>query len=233
MPVIRAEIARRHDELSAGLMGRKRLAENSGMLFIFGSEKPLSFWMANTYIPLQVAFIGNDGTIGQVEDMVPLSTKAVRSSGSYRYALEVNGGWFEKNNVKVGEKVAVPFLGIGQEAPAGQQQQPQMTIEQSFKDILKAIDNVGTKVIVEYSPKEGGSPIIRAVEAPVVFGDTADGDADGLATVWDSGKARYTSFIIDNIISIKDMNGNPITSSEELLLAAQAGKTGFVIEGKV
>jgi hypothetical protein len=166
--------------------------------------------------------------------MVPLSTKAVRSSESYKYALEVNDGWFEKNNVKVGAKVEAPFLGMEQGAPVGQQpqqpQQPQMTIEQSFKDILKAVDETGSKVIVEYSPKEGTDPIIRAVETPIVFGDTADGDTDGLATVWDSGKARYTSFIIDNILSIKDLNGNPITSSEQLRTAANAGKGRLVTE---
>ena len=152
MPVIRAEVAKRHDELAAGLMGRKRLSENSGMLFIFGSKKPLSFWMASTYIPLQIAFIREDGIIGQIENMVPLSTKAVRSLEPCMYALEVNDGWFERNNVKVGAKVAVPFLGLGQELPPDQQgqQEPPMTIEQSYKDILKAVDSSGAKVLVEY-----------------------------------------------------------------------------------
>jgi len=235
MPVIRAEVAKRHDELAAGLMGRKRLSENSGMLFIFGSKKPLSFWMASTYIPLQIAFIREDGIIGQIENMVPLSTKAVRSLEPCMYALEVNDGWFERNNVKVGAKVAVPFLGLGQELPPDQQgqQEPPMTIEQSYKDILKAVDSSGAKVLVEYLPKEGETPIVRAVEAPIVFGDTADGDVGGLATVWDSGVARYTSFIIDNILSIKDLKGNPIVASEQLSATAQAGKTRLTVEGKM
>lgn len=105
VPYIRAEIASTPASREVGLMGRKNLSENSGMLFDFHYERPLSFWMKNTYIPLQIAFINSDGKIIQIESMAPLSTKMVCSKSKCRYALEVNDGWFEKNKVSVGGKI--------------------------------------------------------------------------------------------------------------------------------
>jgi len=72
------------------------------MLFKFPHPSNLSFWMRDTYIPLDVAFIGDDGRVLQIETMSPLSTKAVRSIHLCRYALEVNKGWFDKNNIREG-----------------------------------------------------------------------------------------------------------------------------------
>lgn len=108
LPYIRVEIASTPSQYSKGLMWRKHLPEKSGMLFDFKEETPLTFWMKNTYIPLQIAFIDNSGRILQIESMAPMSTKRVYSRNECRYALEVNDGWFDKNSIKVGDHVAHP-----------------------------------------------------------------------------------------------------------------------------
>jgi uncharacterized membrane protein (UPF0127 family) len=108
MAILRTEIARTPLEHMQGLMGRKHLPKDSGMLFDFGNSRPLSFWMANTYIPLQIAFIEDDGRVGQIERMVPLSTRAIHSKKSYRFALEVNDGWFDENKITIGSVMGLP-----------------------------------------------------------------------------------------------------------------------------
>ena len=106
LPYIRVEVASTPSQYSRGLMWRKHLPEKSGMLFDFKEETPLTFWMKNTYIPLQIAFINNSGKILQIESMAPMSTKMIYSKNECRYALEVNDGWFDRNNVKVGDNIA-------------------------------------------------------------------------------------------------------------------------------
>jgi len=112
MPILRVEIANNHISQMQGLMGRKHLPKNSGMLFDFGKPGPRSFWMANTYIPLQIAFLDENGKVGQIERMTPLSTRPICSKSSYRYALEVNDGWFDKNGVYVNSTVQLPGKGV-------------------------------------------------------------------------------------------------------------------------
>ena len=203
--------------MATGLMGRKHLSSGAGMLFDFGKDKPLSFWMSNTYIPLQIAFISSNKVVKQIESMVPLSTRSIRSSGECRYALEVNDGWFNDNNVKVGATVSVPGEGGGKPSQEGETDQknqppPDVAIEQSFKDILKAVNDYGISVVVEYITKEGQSLPPKRISSPIEFGETSEGDVNGLVTVWDDQRARYTSLIVDNIIAIKDINGNPIVN---------------------
>ena len=116
MPILRTEIARTPLEQAQGLMGRKSLPKNSGMLFDFGRPGPRSFWMLNTYIPLQIAFVEENGRVGQIESMSPLSTKPVRSNENYRYALEVNDGWFNENDITVGSYIKLPADSLHKEA---------------------------------------------------------------------------------------------------------------------
>ena len=85
-----------------GLMYRKYLGENQGMLFSFSSEHNYSFWMKDTYIPLDIAFIDRTGKIVDIKELFPLSTRAVTSSYPCKYALEVNRGWFDDNHLRVG-----------------------------------------------------------------------------------------------------------------------------------
>ena len=85
------------------------LPENEGMLFIYRREEILSFWMKNTTLPLSIAFIDKDYNITELRDMQPSGLDRVRSAKPAQYALEVNRGWFTKNNIKVGDKVKLEF----------------------------------------------------------------------------------------------------------------------------
>ena len=103
--IIKAEIAKTESQRTKGLMFRKHLDENSGMLFDFGAKAQVCMWMKNTYIPLSVAFIDQDGTIVNIEDMEPLTTTSHCSSGLIVYALEMNQGWFASKQIGPGDKI--------------------------------------------------------------------------------------------------------------------------------
>ena len=105
---ITVEVAADPDTRQQGLMDRKTLREDRGMLFVFEKESRLSFWMKNTLVPLSIAFIAADGTIRQIEDMEPLSLDPVVSSRSVLYALEANRGWFERRGIGPGDVVTIP-----------------------------------------------------------------------------------------------------------------------------
>ncbi|RLW69130.1 MAG: hypothetical protein B6D68_02525 [spirochete symbiont of Stewartia floridana] len=105
---LQVEIADTQELRAAGLMNRRSLAENHGMLFVFESETRPSFWMKNTSIPLSLAFISSDGTIRQIEHLSPHSLMSVVSKRYVRYALEVNHGWFEKRAIIPGDRVIIP-----------------------------------------------------------------------------------------------------------------------------
>jgi uncharacterized membrane protein (UPF0127 family) len=218
-PKLYAEIAKTQEDHLRGLMGRKYLPYNSGMLFDFGKEKKLSFWMANTYIPLQIGFIKANGKIGQIERMAPLSTKQVKSNSEYRYALELNDGWFDDNKIYIGAQVQIPGEKVPKEAEGEQKQpsiSPDIPIAQSYKDILKHINNYRMKVIIEYTTKENIDLPPKTIEPPFEFKETAEGDVNGLLTAWDCQKGRFSSFVIENIASIKDLNGNPIVNTQDV-----------------
>jgi hypothetical protein len=103
---VRAEVADEDAERSCGLMFRESLAPDSGMLFIMPVTGPASFWMKNTLIPLSIAFIGPDGTIMEIHDMQPKNEKPVNSTfPRIAYALEMQQGWFSKNNIWPGERI--------------------------------------------------------------------------------------------------------------------------------
>ncbi|TVR89049.1 MAG: DUF192 domain-containing protein [Spirochaetaceae bacterium] len=89
-------------------MYRDNLSEDSGMLFIFPSDREVSFWMKDTSIPLSIAYLRHDGTILEIHDMQPFSLDPVPSGRPVRYALEVNQGWFERKAVRVGTRVVLP-----------------------------------------------------------------------------------------------------------------------------
>lgn len=99
------EIMSNPDQRRAGLMFRKKLPENCGALFVFFDEKPRSFFMKNTAIPLSIAYISSDGTINSIQDLEPLNTGGVSSRVPCKFALEVNRGWFEENGIKPGHKI--------------------------------------------------------------------------------------------------------------------------------
>ncbi len=103
---LQVEIAQDEESAAQGLMHRDQLPENQGMLFVFPNQRILTFWMRNTFIPLDIAFIDESGTIVDIQRMAPLDeTKDYISAAPALYALEVNAGWFEKQNIRVGSKV--------------------------------------------------------------------------------------------------------------------------------
>lgn len=110
---ITVEIAKSRKQLEHGLMFREKMATDSGMLFIFPDEQPLSFWMKNTYIDLTIAYIGKDKKIIDIIDMkatsaLQTSFPSYPSSKPAMYALEMNQGWFTKNRIKIGDLLKLP-----------------------------------------------------------------------------------------------------------------------------
>lgn len=100
-----AEVAHTQMARSQGLMYRESLEENSGMLFVFTDANYYSMWMKDTYIPLSVAFIDEQGVILNIEDMQPETRTAHDSEGLAKYALEMNKGWFAARKIIAGAKV--------------------------------------------------------------------------------------------------------------------------------
>ena len=105
------EVAATGDAQARGLMFRRTLAPDAGMLFVYPSTAPLTMWMKNTYLPLDMLFIDDAGRITHfVERTVPLSTKIVRSNGPARAVLEVNGGTVSRLGIVKGDRVIHPFF---------------------------------------------------------------------------------------------------------------------------
>lgn len=100
-----AEVAISEDERSLGLMHRKSLGRDRGMVFVYPEEEKLSFWMKNTLIPLSIAFCREDGRITEIQKMEPMDEMSHVSREPGMYALEVNQGWFEENGIRVGDRV--------------------------------------------------------------------------------------------------------------------------------
>jgi len=102
---VNVEVASTPAECARGLMFRDRLGENWGMLFVYGKEQRLSFWMKNTTIPLSIAFIDREGVVRDIQDMTPLSEEPHTAGVPVPYALEVNRGWFARHGVVPGTTV--------------------------------------------------------------------------------------------------------------------------------
>ena len=105
MHLIRAEVAADFSTRGRGLMHRKGLAPNAGMLFIFDGPSQQCMWMKNTYIPLSVAFLDEEGTIINIADMRPHSEQTHCSARPALYALEMTRGWFAERGIKPGSKL--------------------------------------------------------------------------------------------------------------------------------
>ncbi len=104
----RIEIADDGPERSRGLMFRDYLAPDSGMLFLYPRKQIASFWMKNTFIPLDMLFIADDGTILQIASRtVPHSLEPVRSEAPVRAVFEINGGQAEAMGIAVGDTVTM------------------------------------------------------------------------------------------------------------------------------
>jgi len=105
MHLIRAEVADGMSTRTTGLMHRKSLAPNAGMVFVFEENAAHCMWMKNTLIPLSVAFIDEAGAIINIADMQPHSEQSHCAARPARYALEMNKGWFAQRGIKAGAKL--------------------------------------------------------------------------------------------------------------------------------
>lgn len=99
------EVAKTPSQQSKGLMFRDGLAEDSGMIFVFESPKILSFWGMNTFIPLDIAFVDDEGVIKDIKRIKKHDLNSVKSSCPCRYAIEMEDGWFNKNGFSSGDFV--------------------------------------------------------------------------------------------------------------------------------
>lgn len=102
---IDAEVAASEDLRMHGLMYRKAMPSNAGMVFIFETSQQYCMWMKNTLLPLSVAFIDEAGKIINVEDMQPQTEDSHCAVRPARFALEMNKGWFKDKNFKAGTKI--------------------------------------------------------------------------------------------------------------------------------
>lgn len=110
---IDAQVAQHNEQRSTGLMFRKEMPQHEGMLFIFEGPSRQCFWMKNTLLPLTAAFVSDDGTIVNLEDMKPQTLDSHCSLKPVRYVLEMNQGWFAKKGIKAGTRLAgQPFDGV-------------------------------------------------------------------------------------------------------------------------
>ncbi|MFA5312532.1 MAG: DUF192 domain-containing protein [Methanomassiliicoccales archaeon] len=177
------EVADTHFKRECGLQKRKQMGQNEGMLFKFPHSQPLVFWMKDTYLPLEIAFLSDDGRITQISEMVPLSTKAVRSTYHCRYALEVPRGWFRENNVSVGNYISgegitstmkIPYRSAQAALPptpvedplnpmsdhpqeSAEPIDPNVTLDMSKKQLLEYANLHGLGATLVYQPKDATS----------------------------------------------------------------------------
>jgi uncharacterized membrane protein (UPF0127 family) len=102
---IDTQVAQEPVQREIGLMYRSDMPQGEGMLFVFPQPEKLCFWMKNTILPLTAAFVADDGTIVNLEDMKPQTTDSHCSLKPVRYVLEMNQGWFGKKGIKPGFKL--------------------------------------------------------------------------------------------------------------------------------
>lgn len=111
---IEAEVAATQEHRMLGLMHRKSMAAQKGMLFVFDNSARHCMWMRNTLLPLAVAFLDDDGRIINVEEMLPQTDDNHCAAKPAKYALEMNFGWFKTRGFGAG----TPIGGIGKAPPA-------------------------------------------------------------------------------------------------------------------
>lgn len=103
---VQVRIAALSGEQERGLMFVKSMGADEGMLFVFTRPQPMSFWMRNTEIPLDIGYFAADGELKEMYPMYPHDEKSVASrSRTLQFALEMNQGWFKQNGVKPGAKL--------------------------------------------------------------------------------------------------------------------------------
>ena len=110
MHQIDAQVAATPEQRMTGLMYRKDMPQHEGMLFVFEQPSEQCFWMKNTLLPLSTAFVDDDGTIVNIEDMAPQTLHSHCSKKPVRFVLEMNQGWFKKKGIKPGTRISGPVF---------------------------------------------------------------------------------------------------------------------------
>jgi uncharacterized membrane protein (UPF0127 family) len=104
-----AEVAATPDERADGLMYRDEVPDGTGMIFVFPDSQPRSFWMANTYVALDIAYMNPSYRIVDIIAMEPLITDSYPSSAPAMFGLEVRQGWFAEHGIAVGAQAEIVF----------------------------------------------------------------------------------------------------------------------------
>lgn len=105
------EVADTSRQRRQGLMYREELPEDQGMLFVFDRPQRMSFYMRNTYIPLDIGYFDKNGVLREIHPLYPRDETPIRSrSDQLLYALEMNQGWFRKNGVKARDRLDLEAL---------------------------------------------------------------------------------------------------------------------------
>ena len=107
---LQLEIPKTKSDFTKGLMFRESLEANSGMLFVFDRIAQQSFHMTETTIPLDIAFVKENGIIESIKPLEPRDNNPVYSDGAIELAIEVNRGWFAENNIEVGDELVVEYI---------------------------------------------------------------------------------------------------------------------------
>lgn len=102
---IDTQLALTPEQREIGLMFRRDMPQQEGMLFVFEQPGTQCFWMKNTILPLTAAFVDDHGVIVNLADMKPQTTDSHCSDKPVRYVLEMNVGWFAKKGIKAGAKL--------------------------------------------------------------------------------------------------------------------------------
>lgn len=110
MHLIQVQLAQDFEQRQIGLMWRKEMPQNEGMLFVFDQPAVQCFWMRNTLLPLTAAFVSDDGSIVNLADMKPMNDDSHCSKKPVRFVLEMNQGWFAKRNIQAGFKLSGPLF---------------------------------------------------------------------------------------------------------------------------
>lgn len=105
--VIDCEVARTEKDKERGLMFRKTLGKNRGMVFVYESSQEMSFWMQNTVLPLSIAFIHENLFVSSLHDMKPMSLDFISSEVPVLFAIEANQGWFKTNAILPGNRLTI------------------------------------------------------------------------------------------------------------------------------
>lgn len=110
MHLLQVQVASTGQQREVGLMWRREMPVQEGMLFVFEQAAGQCFWMRNTLIPLTAAFLADDGAIINLADMQPQSDMSHCSGQPVRFVLEMNQGWFAKRGIRAGQKISGPFF---------------------------------------------------------------------------------------------------------------------------